>query len=170
MTSPAGDRAIVSVAVGVAPAEAFRIFTEEIDQWWRHGMKYRLGRQRSVVHLECRRDGRLFESIGEAARARTIETGRILVWEPPARFVLAWRPANFALEETTEVEVTFTAQGEKSTLVRLEHRGWSQIRPDHPARHGEDVPLFVRRLGLWWGEQLSSLRELSEAERSSSSH
>jgi hypothetical protein len=160
-SAPAGDRAVVSIAVGVTPEEAFRIFTEEIDQWWRHGMKYRLGRQRSVVHLECRSAGRLFESIGEAPRTRIVETGRIIVWEPPARFVLAWRAVNFAPEETTEVEVTFAAQGE-GTLVRLEHRGWSRIRPDHPVRHGQDVTAFLRRQGLWWGDQLSSFRMLAE--------
>jgi len=155
---PSGDRAVVSISVRVALPEAFRIFTEEIDQWWRHGRKYRLGRGRSVVHLEPRLGGRLYESFGEGPRARIYETGQVLVWEPPARFVLEWRAANFASEEKTEVEVRFAPSG-ASTLVTLEHRGWSQIRPDHPARHGEPVPAFVRQLGLWWADLLSSLRE-----------
>jgi hypothetical protein len=155
---PSGDRAIISISVRVSLAEAFRIFTEEIDQWWRHGRKYRLGRGRSVVHLEPRLGGRLYESFGEGPRARIHETGQIRVWEPPARFVLEWRAANFAPEEQTEIEVRFAASGE-STLVTLEHRGWSDIRADHPARHGEAVPAFIRQLGLWWADLLSSLRE-----------
>jgi hypothetical protein len=157
---PSGDRAVVSISVRVSPPEAFRIFTEEIDQWWRHGRKYRLGRGRSVLHLEARLGGRLYESFGEGPRARIHETGQVLVWEPPARFVLEWRTANFAPEEKTEVEVRFAPSGE-STLVTVEHRGWSHIRPDHPARHGEAVPAFVRQLGLWWADLLSSLREHS---------
>jgi len=155
---PSGDRAIVSISVRVSAPEAFRIFTEEIDQWWRHGRKYRLGRGRSVLHLEPRLGGRLYESFGEGPRTRIYETGQVLVWEPPARFVLEWRAANVAPEEKTEVEVRFAPSG-PSTLVTLEHRGWSNIRADHPARHGEPVPAFVRQLGLWWGDLLSSLRE-----------
>ena len=41
------------------------------------------------------------------------------------------------------------------------HRGWAAIRPDHPARHGQDVPAFLRMMGLWWGDQLSLLRILA---------
>jgi hypothetical protein len=58
--SPArGDQAQVSVLVKVAPSEAFRIFTEEIDSWWRGGLKYRIGKRRSVVHLEPKLGGLL---------------------------------------------------------------------------------------------------------------
>jgi hypothetical protein len=49
----AGDEAVVTVLVRVAPDDAFRIFTEEIDQWWRRGLKYRMaGKRRGFVHLE----------------------------------------------------------------------------------------------------------------------
>jgi hypothetical protein len=44
-------------------------------------------------------------------------------------------------------------------LVAVTHRGWSTIRPDHPARHGHDVPAFIRMMGLWWGELMTSMRE-----------
>jgi hypothetical protein len=37
-----GDEAVVSVLVAVEPETAFRVFTEEIDQWWRRGLKYRI--------------------------------------------------------------------------------------------------------------------------------
>jgi hypothetical protein len=33
------------------------------------------------------------------------------------------------------------------------------LRPDHPARHGREGAEFYRMIGLWWGEQMSSLRE-----------
>lgn len=158
-TPPAGDQARVSVSVAVAPADAFRIFTEEIDQWWRRGSKYRVsGKGRGILHLEAGVGGRLFEEIASAGGPRVIETGRVTAWEPPARLVLEWRGVNFAPSETTEVEVTFDP-APSGTLVTVTHRGWSRIRPDHPARHGADVPAFVRSLGMWWGELMASLRE-----------
>lgn len=153
-----GDRSLVSVLVAVEPSEAFRVFTEEIDAWWRRGLKYRLGRGRSVLHLEPKLGGRLFESFETKAGERVCETGRVTCWEPPMRLVLEWRAANFKGEEKTEVEVLFEPSP-SGTLVTVEHRGWTQIRADHPARHGEDSPTFIRSLGLWWGELVSSLRE-----------
>ena len=58
-------------------------------------------------------DGRLFEALGEGRDARVVDTGRITAREPPSRFVLEWRAVNFAPEETTEVEVSFAAQGQR---------------------------------------------------------
>ena len=62
------------------------------------------------------------------------------------------------LQEKTEVEVLF-AQSPSGTLVTVTHRGWAAIRPDHPARHGHDVEAFIRMMGLWWGDLVTSLRE-----------
>ncbi len=154
----AGDQARATVSVAVAPAEAFRIFTEEIDQWWRRGVRFRnAGRRRGVVHLEGGTGGRIYESFDTAAGPRVVETGRVTVWEPPSRLVLEWRIANFAPGESTEVEVIFapTASG---TMVTVTHRGWSKIRADHPARHGQAVVAFLRAMAMWWGDLLTSVR------------
>lgn len=158
MTATSGDAARVSVTVRVPCDEAFRIFTEEIDSWWRHGLKYRVARGRSVMALEPGVGGRLFERIGEGPEAKVIATGEVLEWTPPTRLVLRWRAVNFAPSEWTTVEIDFEAL-EDATRVRLVHRGWLAIRPDHPARHGQDVPAFTRMLALWWGDLMSSLRE-----------
>lgn len=155
---PAGDQARVSVLVEVPPAAAFRIFTEEIDSWWRRGQRYRvIGGDRGIIHLEAGVGGRLFESVGTGPEPRIVETGRVTAWDPPARFVFEWRAVNFAPGETTEVEVLFE-ESRSGTLVTVTHRGWSQIRPDHPARHGLEVAGFLRMLGMWWGDLMSSLR------------
>lgn len=159
MNTP-GDQAVVSVLVQVAQQRAFRIFTEEIDAWWRLGMKYRIGKQRSVVHLECKLGGRLFESFETGSGAHVKETGRVTCWEPPSRLVLEWRAVNFAPAEKTEVEVLFEPSA-SGTLVTVRHSGWSKIRPDHPVRHGQDARVFIRRMGSWWGDLMSSLREHS---------
>jgi hypothetical protein len=62
------------------------------------------------------------------------------------------------------VEVRFQPSP-SGTLVTVEHRGWSRIRPDHPARHGLEVGPFLRMMGLWWGDLLSALREYAEGGR-----
>jgi uncharacterized protein YndB with AHSA1/START domain len=157
-----GDQARVTVRVGVDLWSAFRVFTEDIDLWWRRGPRFRIAGERGgVVHLEPRLGGRLFESF-ESARGTTVkETGRITAWAPPSRMVLEWRNVNFAPDEKTEVEVVFEPSG-GATNVTVTHRGWTGIRADHPARHGQPVPAFIRMMGMWWGDLLTSLREKAE--------
>ena len=79
-------------------------------------------------------------------------------WEPPSRLVFEWRGVNFAPGERTEVEVLFEPSP-SGTLVTVTHRGWAGLRPDHPVRHGQEVTAFIRMMGLWWGDLLTSLRE-----------
>jgi len=55
------------------------------------------------------------------------------------------------------VEVVFVPSP-SGTLVTVWHRGWSTIRPDHPARHNLDAIPFIRMNGLWWGDLLSAFR------------
>jgi len=154
-----GDRARVSVSVAVEPALAFQIFTAEIDQWWRRGLKYRAsGKQRGILHLEGWVGGRLFESFESASGTTVVQTGTVTAWEPPTRLVFEWSAVNFAPDEKTEVEVLFEPSP-SGTLLTVIHRGFSRLRADHPARHGLEVDAFVRSMGLWWGELVSSLRE-----------
>jgi uncharacterized protein YndB with AHSA1/START domain len=159
VSAPAGDQARVSVLVGAEPAVAFRVFTEEIDEWWRRGRPYRIaGKRRGIIHIEPRAGGRLFESFEGPAGTRVVETGRVVEWSPPRRLVLEWRAANFAPSESTEVEVTFEPS-RSGTRVTVTHRGWASIRPDHPARHGLGVREFIAMTGRWWADVVTSLRE-----------
>lgn len=159
MTAIPGDQARVAVLVAVEPDVAFQVFTEEIDLWWRRGLQYRVsGKGRGIMHLEPRVGGRLFESIQSKRGTKVVETGRVTAWEPPTRLVFEWRGVNFAPGETTEVEVLFDPSP-SGTLVTVTHRGWAAIRPDHPARHGHEVAAFVRMMGMWWGDLMTSLRE-----------
>jgi uncharacterized protein YndB with AHSA1/START domain len=161
--SPSGDRARVSVLVAVPPAVAFRVFTEEIDQWWRRGPRFRVsGKRHGVLHIEPGVGGRLFESIEARSGTVVVETGRVTMWEPPERFALEWRNQNFSKDEKTFVHVSFE-ESPSGTLVTVTHSGWSAIRPDHPARHGLDVPAFIRMNGMWWGDVLTSFREHAAA-------
>jgi uncharacterized protein YndB with AHSA1/START domain len=153
-----GDSARISVSVAVPPALAFEIFTADIDRWWRRGVKFRHSSSRSgLIRMEPAVGGRLFESFDSDGTAQVIEVGRVHVWEPPRRLNFTWRNANFAPHEQTEVQVDFapTASG---TLVTVTHSGLAALRADHPARHGLQGAEFSRMIGLWWGEQMSSLR------------
>jgi Activator of Hsp90 ATPase homolog 1-like protein len=158
MTTIAGDAVRAMVFVALPPDAAFDVFTGEIDRWWRRGVRFRQAPgDAGIVLIEPRLGGRLFESYGSGADERVVEIGHVTAWEPPHRFVLDWRNVNFAPDERTEVEVTFTAM-RAGTNVALTHRGWNAIRADHPARHGLAVPVFQRMMGSWWGDQLTSLR------------
>jgi hypothetical protein len=157
-----GDRATVTVFVAVAPEDAFEVFTKEIDLWWRRGVKFRIsGRRPGQLHFEGGVGGRLFESFtaSQASSAtHVVEMGRITAWEPPSRLEFEWRGVNFAKDESTVVEVRFEASG-RGTNVTVQHRGWSALRADHPVRHGDGPAEFVRRMGMWWGELMTSMRE-----------
>lgn len=151
--------AIVSVQVKAPPAVAFDRFVREIDQWWRRGEKYRhAGPHAGRIVLEPGLGGRFYETWREGEQEREFELGRLTAWAPPRHFAFTWRNATFAPLEQTSVEVDFVAMG-SGTLVTVRHFGWQRLRPDHPARHGLADAAFARELGLWWGEQLSALRE-----------
>jgi uncharacterized protein YndB with AHSA1/START domain len=153
-----GDQATVTVSVAVPPAEAFRIFTEEIELWWRRGPRYRNAPgQSGIIAIEPRVGGRVFEAFGMNGAETVVQLGTVMVWEPGIRLAFEWRNSNFAPDERTEVDVRFEsfAGGTRVTVV---HRGWAGIRSDHPARHGLDTVAFIRMNGLWWGDLLSSLR------------
>jgi uncharacterized protein YndB with AHSA1/START domain len=153
-----GDRARVSVTVALPPQQAFEIFTSQIDRWWRRGMKFRHSESpSSLLCLEAKVGGRLFESFDAGGRSHVVEVGRVRVWEPPRALNFTWRNANFAPHEQTEVDIQFEAAG-SGTLVTVTHTGLSALSADHPARHGLQDAEFSRMIGLWWADQVSSLR------------
>lgn len=153
------DAARASVTVDADTETAFHIFTTETGLWWRRGVRFRVaGREPGEVAFEPRVGGRLLETFATPQGERTVELGRVTAWEPPKRFCFDWRAVNFAADEKTFVEVTFEAVGAK-TLVRVTHSGWAALRADHPVRHGNPGEVFIRTMGLWWGDQLTSLRE-----------
>lgn len=158
MSGEPGDQARAMVQVGVAPELAFEIFTREIDLWWRRGVRYRAsGRHAGVLHFEAGVGGRLFETFTVDGQEQLVVVGKVTAWDPPRRFVFDWRNSNFAPHEKTEVEVRFEAAGE-GTRVTVEHRGWSALPPDHPARHGLANSPFIAMMGMFWGDLLMALR------------
>lgn len=153
------DSVTVSVTVSADPAGAFAMFTGETDLWWRRGPRFRIaGKQRGIMRFEPWLGGRLLEEFDSPSGPQVFAGGRITLWEPPARFQFEWRGVNFSPGESTRVDVRFEAVP-TGTRVTVRHSGWAALRPDHPVRHGQPGSEFIRTMGLWWGDQMTSLRE-----------
>jgi hypothetical protein len=88
-----GDRARVSVSVAIPPSRAFQVFTAEIDQWWRHGMKFRYSASRSsLLRIEPKVGGRLFESFeAEGTAHRRSRPCACVGTAPPTQLHVAQR-------------------------------------------------------------------------------
>ena len=141
----------VTTVVDVDPADAFEVFTAEIEAWWKPGPRWRPGPGR--LRFDGGPGGRLVQAEGGSE----LTIGRILVWEPGARLVFEWRARSFAPDEVTQVEVRFE-RVERGTRVVLEHRGWEKLAANHAVRHGLEGPAFTDMIGLWWAELLTSYR------------
>jgi uncharacterized protein YndB with AHSA1/START domain len=108
-----------SVEVGCSAAEAFRLFTEEIDSWWPLATHSIGLAEAQACFFEGRDGGRIYESHGDGSISLW---GTVTVWEPPERVVFSWHPGRDA-STAQEVELRFT-QIADGTRVELEHRGW----------------------------------------------
>jgi uncharacterized protein YndB with AHSA1/START domain len=152
----------VTTFVAVSPDDAFAVFTEEIDVWWRRGPRFRnFATDASELRFEHDARGR---RLVERGQRKEFEIGRVLAWEPGRRLVFEWRLRNFKAGEVTEVEIRFEPFAE-GTRVVLEHRGWDAIRADHPARHELHGREFGTMIGQNWAALLKVYRAYTGRER-----
>jgi uncharacterized protein YndB with AHSA1/START domain len=134
--------------VNRSPADAFRLFTRDMGTWWPLGVHSLAvdeheGRvQTETLTFQEREGGRIVERMSDGTEGTW---GTVLVWEPPSRVVLAWKP-NTNEHPPTELEVRFTPEG-AGTLVELEHRGWERL--------GESADASRASYGEGWGSVLS---------------
>jgi uncharacterized protein YndB with AHSA1/START domain len=127
-----------SIRVNAAQAHAFEVFTSGIGRWWPRNATIGTAPMKEVV-LEPRLGGRWYELAEDGSQAKV---GEILVWEPPARFIVSWDLNSNWKPDTTvssEVEVRFTADGPNATLVELEHRKFERMGAEAGAKMREDV-------------------------------
>ena len=110
-----------SVDVKVSQKRAFEVFTGSIGIWWPRS--HHIGATEiKTITIEPREGGRWYETGQDGAEC---EWGKVLVWDPYGRLVLAWQiTAEFKPDPNllTEVELLFTSVGERETRVDLEHR------------------------------------------------
>jgi uncharacterized protein YndB with AHSA1/START domain len=134
------------IVVQTSQERAFAVFTAGIDRWWPR--QHHIGTsplKRAII--EPRVGGRWY---AESEDGSECDTGKVLVWDPPRRLVLAWQITaqwQFDPSFVTEVEVTFTAQGPKETRVDFEHRNLE--------RFGETAAEQAKQMGAPGGWPLT---------------
>jgi uncharacterized protein YndB with AHSA1/START domain len=144
-----------SIRVNAAPPHAFEVFTSGLGRWWPrdHGIG-KLPMKAAV--METRLGGRWYE-VSEDGSEATV--GKIIVWDPPRRFVMTWDINSQWKPDTTvssEVEVRFIPDGANATRVELEHRKFEQMGAEAGESMRKDVD------GGWPG-MLERFRQEAEA-------
>ena len=110
------------ITVEASQARAFDVFTREHGAWWPLATHHIGSAAAETAIIEPHAGGRWFE---RAADGSECDWGRVLVWDPPGRLVLAWEiSADWKHDESidTEVEVRFVSLGPARTRVEVEHR------------------------------------------------
>lgn len=127
-----------SIRVNSSQSHAFEVFTAGIGRWWPSKATIGDAPMRTVV-MEAHVGGRWYEESEEGAQTTV---GRILLWDPPRRFVVSWdinshwKPDNLL---SSEVEVRFISEGPNLTLVELEHRKFEAMGAEEGASMRKDV-------------------------------
>lgn len=143
-----------TLVVRASPDTAFRVFTAGIDRWWPRTHTISKAPLREVV-IEPMVGGRWY---GRDAEGHEDDWGDVLVWEPPARLVLAWRiSAAFRCDTGvhTEVEVRFADLGDGTCRVDFEHRDLANL--------GEGASDAALSMDRGWGEILELFKAVAEA-------
>jgi uncharacterized protein YndB with AHSA1/START domain len=144
-----------SIRVNAGQAHAFEVFTAGLDRWWPRKASIGTAPLKANV-LEPRPGGRWYQLGEDGSRA---DVGKILVWEPPRRFVMSWDIDSNWKPDTnvsSEVEVRFIAEGPNVTRVELEHRKFEQMGAEAGQKMRKDVD------GGWPG-LLEQFKQAAEA-------
>jgi uncharacterized protein YndB with AHSA1/START domain len=135
-----------SITVKASVERAFQVFTEGFDTWWPR--QHHIGKSPlKKAIIEGFAGGRCYS---EQVDGTDCPWGEVMVWEPPRRFVMAWKinpqwQYEPELAKSSEVEVRFTPESDGTTRVDLEHR--------HFERHGEGWETMRTQVdsGMGWG-------------------
>ncbi|MGZ5198307.1 MAG: SRPBCC family protein [Telluria sp.] len=142
--------------VKASAAHAFDVFTSGMSRWWIRTMSINPSHAEiEKVMMEPCHGGRWFEIGIDGSEC---DWGRVLVWEPPRRIVLAWQiDASFKNNPQfhTEIEVNFVQQDGDFTLVTLEHRKLEN--------YGDAATQLQDALGGGWGKLLDRFAEEATA-------
>ena len=128
-----------AVTVPLSRERAFQLFVDEFGHWW--PLSHHIGeRAPDEVIIEPHEGGRWFERDESGVEC---DWGRVLAVDRPARILLAWQLSpRFEFDPDpargTEVEVSFEAPDDASTIVTLEHRGF-EVHGDAAAAMRDSV-------------------------------
>jgi uncharacterized protein YndB with AHSA1/START domain len=112
----------MSFEVACPVERAFQVWTGKISRWWPadHSVS---GEDGLLVVLEGKPGGRIFERTPTGVE---FDWGEVTVWEPPTRLAYLWHLRRDRAD-ATEVDITFVDQGNSTTRVEIEHRGWERL-------------------------------------------
>ena len=148
-SAPHGAVVKKTLLVNCSPAQAFRVFTQNMGLWWPADHHTGALPFRDVC-IEPRAGGRWYEI---DADERVGQWGSVLAWEPPGHLVLGWHlGTDFTFEadaaRASQLDIRFHAFGANQTRVAFEHR--------HIERHGEGYEKLRDSLDHGWPEILDA--------------
>lgn len=132
-----------SVWLAVAPTEAFRLFTEEAGAWWPSDRRH-TGDPHSDIRIDIA-TGRFTERARDGVE---VELGRVREAVPPERLLIDFYVAT-GTDHPTEVEATFSAEGE-GTRLTIRHRP----KPESAGLWNERAPRYAES----WDRVLTALQ------------
>jgi uncharacterized protein YndB with AHSA1/START domain len=122
---------IKSVLLPLNLADAFKLLTDQISQWWPPDRRHTKDAD-SLIFLQA--DGRFFE---RASDGKEVEMGRVLAWRAPHRILLDFYIAT-GKDHPTEVEITLAAEGD-GTRVTIKH----SAKPESAHLWDKRAPRYV---------------------------
>lgn len=138
-----------SIVVNAPVERAFHVYTQEMQSWWPPDHHILDAPLKEMV-FEPRAGGDIYDVGTDGSTCRW---SRVLAYEPPTRIVFSWDinlqwQIETDPERTSEIEVTFTPEGDGSTRVDLEHRNLD--------RHGDGWEAMATAVGSpgGWGQGL----------------
>jgi uncharacterized protein YndB with AHSA1/START domain len=151
MTSPDADVVRRTIVVNAPLDNAFAVFTDRFGDFKppEHNL---LPVPIAETVFEPKVGGHIYDRGVDGSECRW---ARILAYDPPHRVVFSWDigptwQVESDPDRTSEVEVTFTADGPDRTRVDLEHRhldrhgpGWESVRDG--IGHDQGWPLYLDR-------------------------
>ena len=138
--------------------QAFRVFTQDFGRFKppEHNL---LAAPIAETVFEPRVGGYIYDRGSDGSECRW---ARVLAYEPPHRVVFSWDigptwQVESEPENTSEVEVTFVAEGPGRTRVELEHRNLDRHGPGWEAvsdgvGHDQGWPLYLDRYAALFTE------------------
>jgi uncharacterized protein YndB with AHSA1/START domain len=144
-----------SVDVRRNPADAFRLFTQQMSAWWplktHSRAKDAAGEVTLRVDFEERVGGRIFETLNTGEQR---DWGEVLAWEPGQRVVFSFqfgRPR----DKAGEVEVRFDPLDAAHCRVTMTHSHWERLGHEAAEVRGRFAAgfdaVFVRGFGAYAG-------------------
>ena len=125
MTTMTTEAITKHIRVDATPETAFEVFTRRIGDWWPLEHYSVFGREATVA----------FEGEHIVERSPSGEEtvwGEVVDFELTGRVRFTWHPGRPSDDEPTEVEVTFSSDGD-GTLVTLVHSGWERLSDERRA-------------------------------------